>query len=118
MPDPEFSIKQGDTSSAVYATLQDASGDAVDIQGADVRFLMAPLSGGTLTVAAAAVNAQVGAGTVDGSKGNVVYNWATTDLSVADWYSAEWEVTFSNGSIQSFPNTGYMLVAVEAQLGS
>ncbi len=116
MPEPDFSAKVGDTASAVYATLEDDTGTAVDIQAASVRFKMGPLSGGTLTVAANATNAQVGAGTVDGSTGNVVYNWATSDLSVADWYRAEWEVTYSNGSIQSFPNAGFMLVAVRDDL--
>ncbi len=116
MPTPDFSIKTGDTSSAVYATLEDASGDAVSILGASVRFKMGPLSGGTLAVAATATNAQVGAGTADGSTGNVIYSWGTSDLSTADWYRAEWEVTFSNGSIETFPNDGYMIVAVRSDL--
>lgn len=116
MPQPDFSIKTGDTASAIYATLEDANGDAVNIAGANVTFKMAPMSGGTLTVARAAVNAQVGAGTVDGSTGNVVFNWGTSDLTTADWYRAEWEATFSNGSIQTFPNDGFMLVSVTGDL--
>lgn len=116
MPAPDFSIKTGDTASAVYATLEDANGDAVNISGAAVMFKMGPLSGGTLVVARAGTVAQVGAGTVDGSKGNVVFNWGTSDLSTADWYRAEWEVTFSNGAIETFPNDGFMLVAVTEDL--
>lgn len=116
-PAPDFSIKVGDTASAVYATLEDAAGDPVDIQGATVRFKMGPLNGGTLVVAANATNAQNGAGTSDGSVGDVVYTWAgTSQLATADWYRAEWEVTYSNGTVQSFPNDGFMLVAVREDL--
>ena len=65
MPEPEFFVKTGDTSSAIYTTLLDANGDEVDISAADVRFKLAPMSGGTLVVAADATNAQNGAGTVN-----------------------------------------------------
>lgn len=117
MPVPDFEIKTGDSASHVFATLEDANGDPVDIQGASVMFKMGPLSGGTLTVAGLAVNDQNGAGTVDGSTGNVQYRWGgTSAIPSADWYRAEWEVTYSNGSVQSFPNDGFMLVAVRSDL--
>jgi hypothetical protein len=116
MPEPDFSAKRGDTASYIYATLEDAAGDAVDIAGASVRFKMGPLSGGTLTVAADATIALVGAGRADGTTGQVIYRWATGDLATADWYRAEWEVTYSNGTIQTFPNTGPMIVAVAEDL--
>lgn len=117
MPTPDFEIKTGDSASHVFATLEDANGDAVDIQGSSILFKMGPLSGGTLTVAGAAVNAQNGAGTVDGSTGNVEYRWGgTAAIPTADWYRAEWEVTYSNGSVQSFPNAGYMTIAVTGDL--
>lgn len=117
MPEPDFTIKVGDTASAIFATLEDANGDPVDIQSAAVKFKLGPLSGGSILVDADAVNAQVGAGTLDGSVGDVVYSWGTASLpSTASWYRAEWEVTFTNGSIQTFPNDGYMLVAVTGEL--
>ncbi len=118
MPAPDFSIKTGDTSSSIYATLEDDTGTAVDIQAATVRFKLGPLTGGTLVVAADATNAQIGAGTVDGSTGDVVYNWGTLGAvpGTAGWYRGEWEVTFTNGAIQTFPNDGYMIVAIGEDL--
>lgn len=116
MPEPEFSIKRGDTASYLYATLEDADGVAVDIQGATVVFKMGPISGGTLSIAATATNAQNGAGTVDGSTGNVIYRWGTADLATAGWFNGEWTVTYSNGTVQSFPNVGHMLIAVSEDL--
>src|SRR6185503_17607857 len=102
-PSPDFSIKTGDTASSIYATLENSGGTPVDIQGASVIFRMAPISGGTLTVAGTAVNAQNGAGTVDGSTGDVVFNWAAAP-GTAGLYLAEWEVTFAAGTIETFPN--------------
>ena len=116
MPEPDFLIKSGDTASAVYATLENSGGTAVDIQGASVTFKMRPIGGGTLTVAAAATNAQVGAGTVDGSRGDVIYGWAAGNTGTAGLYLAEWEVTFSSGTVQTFPNDGYSLILIKPGL--
>lgn len=76
---------------------------------------MGPIGGGTLSVAGAAVNAQNGAGTTDGSTGDVVYNWAAAP-GTAGLYLAEWEVTFVAGTVQTFPNAGYVTVLVTADL--
>jgi hypothetical protein len=116
MPEADFLLKRGDTSSGIYATLENSGGTAVDILGASVRWKMAPISGGTLTVNDVATNAQVGAGgTSNLTTGQVVYNWATHP-GTAGRYLGEWEVTYAGGSIQSFPNGGYLLVDVLADL--
>lgn len=117
LPAPDFSIKTGDTASDIYATLENSGGTAVDIQGASITFKMGPIAGGTLTVAAAAINAQVGAGTVDGSIGDVQYSWGTATVpSTPGLYVAEWEVVFTNGSVQTFPNNSYTLIGVTGDL--
>lgn len=116
MPAPDFSIKTGDTGSRIQSTLENSGGTAVDISGASVIFKMGPFSGGTLSVAGTAVIDQVGAGTVDGTRGQVHYNWPTGGVTTADWYRAEFEVTFASGTIQTFPNTGYLTVAVTRDL--
>ena len=117
MPAPDFNIKTGDTASSVYATLEDANTTPVDIQNATVLFKMAAITGGTLVTAGTAEIAQVGAGTVDGSVGAVVFNWGAAGVpSTPGSYIAEWEVTFAGGSIQTFPNTGYMNIEVAGDL--
>lgn len=118
MPEPDYFVKTGDSASSIYTTLLDANGDAVDIASASIRFKMKPISGGTLALAVNATNAQNGAGTVDGSTGNVAYAWAAAGTTgavpgTAGWYLGEWEVTYSNGSVESFPNgNNYMLIDV------
>jgi hypothetical protein len=116
MPEPDFSIKHGDTLSAISATLEDQSGVPVDIQNANIRFKMKPISGGAIAIDSAATNAQTGAGgTSNPTTGQVVYSWGTY-AGTASLYLAEWEVTFSGGSVQTFPNDGYMLVNVMGDL--
>lgn len=116
MPEPDFFIKTGDTGSPLVTTLENSGGTAVDILAATVLFKMGPLSGGTLTVAGTCTVLQNGAGTVDGTRGQVSFAWPTGGVSTADWYRAEWEVTFQSGTVQSFPNVGYALIDVSDDL--
>jgi hypothetical protein len=118
MPTPDFHIKTGDSSSDIYATLENSGGTPVNIQAATVAFKMASIAGGTTVIAAAAINAQVGAGTADGSLGDVIFSWGGTNVvpSNPGLYVAEWEVVFTNGSVQTFPNDGYSLILVTSDL--
>lgn len=112
MPDADFFIAQGDTASSLSDTLKDASGNAVDLQSATVTVTITPIGGGTAIVnAAAASNDQVGDGS-DGSKGDVSYAWQSGDTDTAGYYLARWTVTFQDGSIQSYPNDGFLLIAI------
>lgn len=101
----DFHIKSGDTTPVITATLTDANGAAVNLTGATVRFVMK--KGGTATpkVAAAATVVSAVAGTVS-------YTWTGANTDTPGIYSACWEVTFSGGTIQTFPNAGYTSVAI------
>lgn len=114
MPEPDFYIKRGDTSSSIASTLEDADLAAVDIQGASVLFKMQSIAGGSLAVSAAAGNAQVGDGD-DGTRGQVIYNWSAT-VTEPGLYLGEWEIHYANGSVQSFPNGGHLLIRVTPDL--
>lgn len=95
---PDFWIKQNDTAPAIEAQLQDKDGNAIDISGASVDFHMEHKHGDESDVVDA------GATINDASSGKVQYNWQTGDTSTPGDYLAEWEVTYSDGSIESFPN--------------
>lgn len=110
-------MKTGDTAPIVQATLLDADSAPVDIAGATVRFVMATSpGGGAAVVDAAAVNAQVTTG-ADGTKGKVTYAWVAEDTATAGSYVAEFEVTFSDGSVQTFPTTGFLDCTISDDLG-
>lgn len=100
-----FSIKQNDTGPAMLATLQDASGAAVNITGALVRFHMRQIGSTQVKVDAAAT-------IVSSLDGAVRYNWLAADTDTIGSYQAEFEVTYADASIETFPNDGYIRVEI------
>jgi hypothetical protein len=118
MPDPDFLIRANDTASVIYATLTDEDDEPVGIEGATVVFQMTPISGGTVKVQAEATNEQVG-DDIDGSNiGDVSYEWQAGDTDTPGLYLAEWEVTYTDTTVESFPNGGYTLVRVTAEVAT
>lgn len=118
MPDPDFTLKKGDGASRLQATLENSGGTAITIENATVILRLAPIAGGTLSVAGTATIDQVGAGTaVGGSMGQVHYNWGATDTATAGLYNGEWQVTFASGTVQTFPNTDPFLLAITEAIG-
>lgn len=101
----DFTLKEGDTSPAITSTLQDAAGDAVNLTGATVKFIMTAKGDSTPTVDAAAT-------VVTPLAGVVSYSWLAADTDTAGKYEAEWEVTFSGGAKQTFPNSTYLEVVI------
>lgn len=117
MPEPDYFIKTRDTGSSIRTTLENSAGSPVDIQGATVLFKLAPIAGGTLTVAGTATILQVGAGTgAGGSMGQVSFAWPSGGIPAAGLYLGEWETTYSSGTVQTFPNDGYNRLLVTGDL--
>lgn len=109
-------MKTGDTAPHVHAVLLDAAGDPVDLAAATVRFILATRGWLEVRVDAPADMLQIGNGT-DGSRGLVRYPWAEGDTAEAGTYDVEFEVTYSDGTVQSFPTEGYVDCVFEEDLG-
>ena len=105
----DFTIKENDTSPALTATLQDDDGAAVDITGASVRFHMVKLNETATKIDAAA-------DIVSEALGQVKYQWLTADTDTAGIYRGEWEVTYSDGTIETFPNDDMMEINIYEDL--
>ena len=104
-----------DTAPSAQATLKSGTPKAaVDIQSATVRFHMTDAAN-KLKVDAVANNDQVGDGS-DGSKGKVSYDWVPADTDTEGKYKAHWEVTYSDGTIQTFPTPGNNTIIFHAEL--
>jgi hypothetical protein len=114
MPNPDHVVRQGDSGGLIEAVLMDADGVAVSISAATVRFTMAPLSGGLAVLAAQADNLQDDS--LPDTIGHASYEWTSTDTAVPGHYLAEWEVTFPDNSVITFPNDGYVYVQITGQL--
>ena len=100
-----FYIKQNDTSPAMLATLQDADGNAVNLTGATVRFHMRAVGGNEVVVDDAVT-------VVTPLSGIVRYDWSADDTDTIGSYQAEFEVTYADASIETFPNDGYIRVEI------
>lgn len=99
MSDVEFT--QGDTAPSVTGTIKKSDGTARDLTTAtEVRFQMRKPDDQRYTVDAEA-------NIVTPLAGRVSYDWGANDLSVPGEYIAQWQITWSDGKIQTTkpPNT-------------
>ncbi len=115
MPEADFFIKQGDLVPHLAETLEDDTFAAVDLTSANVRFKMRKIDATSLITNASANILQVGDGS-DGSKGDVSYTWSAGDTDEAGLYQGEWEVTFTGGAVETFPNAGFTLIRITPEL--
>lgn len=110
-----FYIKQGDTGPAILKQVLDAGGAAINLTGASVRFSMASAAGSVVINRALA---QVFAGTVPGvgvvtaADGWVRYAWVTGNTASAGQFNAEFELTLSDGSVETAPNSRHETVHI------
>lgn len=104
-----FQIKQNDTSPAIRAALKDGNNSAIDLTDATVRFHMKDLSGTVIVDAEASVISPA-------TSGIVQYDWSAADTDTAGSYYAEFEVTYANAKIETFPNNSNISVSIRPEL--
>lgn len=105
----DFTIKSGSTTPALTVTLMDGVVPA-NLTGATVRMRMRDSRGGDLVIDALATISG------DPTTGSVSYQWEPTDTDTVGSFIVEWEVTYANGTSQTFPTEGYTTVEVEESL--
>jgi hypothetical protein len=94
----EFTIKQHDTSEALTAVLNDSVDTAFSLTGCTVVFSMRSFKTGLIQVNRASVTI------VNAATRTVKYVWLVGDTALDGKFNAEFEVTFSDGKILTFPN--------------
>ncbi len=105
-----FRIKTNDTSPKLGVTIKDVDGNAVDITGNNgVRFHMKAYGSNTLTVDAAAL-------VTDATNGAISYEWVAGDTATAGTYYGEFEVTYADDRVETFPNKGYFTIIIQEDL--
>ena len=104
-----FIMKQNDTSPSIEATLTDINGTAINLADASVQFHMKNLTNSEVVVDEAA-------SIVTAASGIVRYDWQAADTAKAGIYSCEFEVTYSDASIETFPNDEQIIVSIEGEL--
>lgn len=98
-----FNIKQDDTSPSILFALTPTS---VNLGGATVQFRMRPIGATAWTIEESAVVAVA----VDNP--TVRYDWAATDTETPGFYEAEFVVTYSDNSVETFPNSEFITINV------
>ena len=112
MPEETFYIKANDTASFLTRDLKDAFGAPVNVTGASVVFSMRVKPAGTIKVDGE------DAVIVTAGTGRVRYEWLAANTDTADEYESEFQVTYANGKIQTFPNDGYIPVVITDDIES
>ena len=103
-----FHLKQNDTSPALLYRLD----PAVNLAGASVVFNMRPRGGGEAVVDRAAASIEG-----DPSDGVVRYDWDAQDTAAAGRFEAEFEVTYTDGTVETFPNADFIVVNIMGDIG-
>lgn len=100
-----FNLKQNDTSPAIQTTLIDGDGLPVDITGnLGVRFHVRDAEGTVIIDTAATV--------VNASEGVVLYEWLPSDTATVGTFQGEFEVTYVDGKVETFPNSSYINIII------
>ena len=100
-----FSLKQGDTSPALEYSLVP---DDVSLTGATVRFRMENARRETVIDRP---------GTIASEQPPILsYEWQAGDTAENGLFSAEFAVTYSGGAVETFPNEGFIAVAVNRRV--
>lgn len=108
--EPDYFLKKGDLEPAFTRTLESVDGEAVDLTGATVVFLMTKRGESSPTIEAEAEIED------PETAGEVTYVWAEGDTDAPGDYDAEFQVTFADGRPQTFPNADYLHVRIMRDL--
>lgn len=103
-----FTIKQNDTSPSLEATLSDANLVPVNLTAATVMLHMKAIGGDLILDEQMTLT--------DAENGVVQYDWRAGDTATVGTYYVEFEVTYLDGSVETFPNTGNAVVVITSSL--
>jgi hypothetical protein len=103
-----FYIKQNDTSPSILAELKDANNTPVNLTAATAKIFIKSVDG-TLKVNE---DLQI----INAALGVVRYDWQVGDTNTVGTYSVEFQVTYTDGAVETFPNTGSIALVVTKEL--
>jgi len=108
---PSFTtIKRNDTRPSFTATLIDSAGNAVNLIGATGLFLMRDPRTRKIKVSGAII-------IIDATAGTIRYDWVAGDTDRAAVYQVEIQITFSDSTVETFPNGSHHRLEILKDLG-
>lgn len=112
MSSNNFFIKQDDTSPELEVTLYDEEGgNLINLLGSTVVFNMRNKNTGEVKVARGSCTL------VDAENGVVKYPWQSGDTEDFGAFYGEFEVTYADSSVETFPNRNYIIVLIGDDIG-
>jgi hypothetical protein len=63
-------------------------------------------------IGASTLKIDAGVTVTDPENGAIQYDWASGDTDTPGTYYAEFQVTYTDGSVESFPNTENLIVTI------
>lgn len=107
---PNFSIKRGDTSPSLKTFLRNPDGEKEDLNSIQsLKFKMQDPSTEEVIVNSSA-------NVMNADEGKVSYSWTSSDTAEAGHFIGEFEVTWSTGKTETFPNTEYIDIYINEDL--
>lgn len=106
MAAPTFYIKQNDTRPQLEVNLRDDRDRPINITGATVVFSMRNVSDDSVKIDEASTT------TVSSTGGRVRYSFTAANTNTAGNFDGEFQVTFLDSTIETFPNDGYIRVII------
>ena len=106
--------KRGDTGPPITITCLDGTNPKDLTAATSAKFLMGTINAQGVSNVKAQGNMTFDA---DRGTGRVTYSWQAGDLDTPGEFKVEVEVTFANGTKQTFPSNGYLTVSVMADVG-
>ena len=103
-----FSIKQNDTAPTLRTVLLDSDGNPINLTGSTVSFVLKSMNNGIVINSSMTV--------VTPLAGLVEYDWQTGDTDTTGTYYAEFRVTYSDLSVETFPNSSNATVIIYPSL--
>jgi len=97
--------KEGDDSPSLAVSLKNPDGTVATLSGAEVDIRITKARGGENVV-----NSDASIQNAD--EGSVSYDPSDTDFDEPGRYRVEFEVTYDDGSVETFPNKGYHTLLV------
>lgn len=103
-----FKLKRGDTSPGLQYQLGVYEAGSGVLAAASVRFLMRRVGAAEPVVSEPA--------TIHDADGIVRYAWAAADTAAAGEFEAEFEITYSDNSVETDPSSGFIKVEISGDI--
>ncbi|MDR6883009.1 BppU family phage baseplate upper protein [Bacillus sp. 3255] len=104
-----LTMKRHDTRTAIKAQLITPKGNPVNLNNCNIKFVMVKIQGNDTLINREAI-------VLDEADGLVCFAFELEETVELGKMKAEFKVTHEDGSIETFPNQGYILINFESDL--